>query len=318
MSAGVRETRAQTGAAGRRLPRLSFGSWAFAFGPFESAPWDFGRICRYVADAGYQGVEINGFRPHPHDEDPRSARDWDDLRAVLEENDLEASGYAPDFHRTPPAEVDLDVYLARIDSTLAFCRQLSVPALRTDTVSPPGPVDADRWRRLVTAWRAAAGRCADAGVQLLWEFEPGFWLNRPRDVRRLADEVDHPNFRVLFDTSHAYTGAVAGARQGPDPELLPGGVAEYAALLADHIGHLHLIDSDGSLHEDETSAHLGFGTGQVPFAEVLAALPAHGLDLDWWTIDFCFSPTTERDGRLAVPFVQQLRESARAALEVPA
>ena len=33
-------------------PRLSFGTWAFAFGPFEPDPWPFDRIARWVADAG--------------------------------------------------------------------------------------------------------------------------------------------------------------------------------------------------------------------------------------------------------------------------
>ena len=61
---------------------------------------------------------------------------------------------------------------------------------------------------------------------LVWEFEPGFWLNRPSEVLRLIEAVAHPTFRVLFDTSHAYTGAVGGARQGRDPELLGGGVEE--------------------------------------------------------------------------------------------
>ena len=50
-------------------PGLSFGSWAFSFGPFESHPWSFERVARWVADAGYDAIEINGFRPHPHEED---------------------------------------------------------------------------------------------------------------------------------------------------------------------------------------------------------------------------------------------------------
>lgn len=305
-------------------PRLSFGSWAFAFGPFERAPWDFGRICRYVAEAGYDGIEINGFRPHPHDADFSSRTDFDAVRRVLDCSGLAVSGYAPDFRDTPPADVALATYLARVDSTLAFCRGLQIPTLRTDTVSPPGPMgaapaDAERRKRLVRAWREAASRCADSGVLLVWEFEPGFWLNRPHDVLALADDIAHPNFKILFDTSHAYTGAVTGARQGQYPDLLTGGVAEYASLLREHIGHLHLIDSDGTLHDDETSAHLAFGAGNICFPDVLAELPSQGLDLAWWTVDFCFSDTTEADGRTAVPFVRRLLAEARSgAIELAA
>jgi sugar phosphate isomerase/epimerase len=303
-----------------KAPQLAFGSWAFAFGPFESDPWEFGRLCRYAAEAGYDGVEINGFRPHPHDQDfaddASCARLSDQIAAL----GLGISAYAPDFTGTPPAEVPLADYLARIDSVLAFCRRLGIDRVRTDTVSPPGPLPDGQWTarfdHLVTAWKVAADRCADSGVRLLWEFEPGFWLNRPSEVVRVLSAIDHPNFQVLFDTSHAYAGAVAGARHGRDPEILPGGTAEYAGMVAPWLGHLHVIDGDGSLHNGETSEHLPFGTGDVPFDEVIEALGPAAPELDWWTVDFCFCETTERDAALAVPIVRDLARRAAERLKV--
>jgi sugar phosphate isomerase/epimerase len=298
-------------------PRLAFGSWAFAFGPFAADPWPFGRLCQYAADAGYDGVEINGFRPHPHDEDFDTDASCADLAARISGLGLGISGYAPDFTTAPPAEAPLADYLRRVDSALAFCTRMGIGVLRTDTVSAPAALDPAefdrRLARLVTAWREAARRCADSGVTLVWEFEPGFWLNRPSQVIRLLAEVGHPSFRVLFDTSHAYTGAVAGARQGPAPELLTGGAVEYARLLAPWLGHLHLIDSDGSLHDSETSAHLPFGTGRLDFDAVITALGAGPARLPWWTIDFCFCPTTERDAVAAVPYVRALAERTLSA-----
>ena len=295
-------------------PRIAFGSWAFAFGPFSADPWPFDRLCRYAAEAGYDGVEINGFRPHPHDEDYDDAK-CADLAARIAGHGLGISAYAPDFTTVPPAEVPLDTYLDRLGSILAFCRRMGITTVRTDTVSPPTPLPPDeherRFAHLVRAWRAAAERCADEGVTLVWEFEPGFWLNRPSEVIRLLAEIGHPGFRVLFDTSHAYAGAVAGARQGDPPELLVGGAVEYARLLAPWVGHLHLIDGDGSLHDDETSAHLPFGTGALDFGAVLAALRPGAFDLPWWTVDFCFCPTTDRDARTAVPFVRGLAAGTR-------
>lgn len=298
----------------RELPQVAFGSWAFAFGPFAADPWPFGRLCQFAADAGYDGVEINGFRPHPHDEDYDTTAKCADLAARIADLGLGISGYAPDFTTAPPAEAPLADYLHRVDSALAFCTRMGIGILRTDTVSPPGSLAAGehdrRQARLATAWREAARRCADAGVTLVWEFEPGFWLNRPGQVVRMLAEVSHPSFRVLFDTSHAYTGAVAGARQGPGPELLAGGAVEYAQRLAPWLGHLHLIDSDGSLHDEETSAHLPFGTGRLDFDAVLAALGPRLGRLGWWTVDFCFCPTTDRDAVTAVPYVRAL--AARA------
>jgi sugar phosphate isomerase/epimerase len=297
-------------------PALSFGSWAFAFGPFEPNPWPFERIARYLADAGYDAIEINGFRPHPHDEDFDTREKCAPLRDLLGDLGLAVSGYAPDFRSTPPADVSLSDYLTRIDSTLAFCRHMGITVLRTDTVSPPGPMNEDRFAQLVTAWRAAAQRAADSGVRLIWEFEPGFWLNRPSQVLRTVEAVDHENFSILFDSSHAYTGAVMGARQGPDPEILAGGAAEYARLLSGHIGHLHLIDSDGSLHDGETSSHLPFGQGKIDFGELIAAATEEFLALPHWTVDFCFCETAESDGRDAVRFVHDLQRQAHKAQEV--
>jgi sugar phosphate isomerase/epimerase len=291
-------------------PKLAFGSWAFSFGPFADAPWSFDRLCRYAAEAGYDGVEINGFRPHPHHADYDSGAKVAELRALIAGAGLEASGYAPDFTTVPPSEVATESYLAEIDAARRFCERMGIGILRVDTVSPPDALAADeyerRFTRLVETWGAAAERCRRSGITLVWEFEPGFWLNKPSEVLRLAEEIGDPGFKLLFDTSHAYMGAVVGARQTGEAETLEGGVAEYARLVNPHIGHVHLIDSDGSLHDDETSAHIPFGQGHVDFPAALQALRPALDGLEWWGIDFCFCPTTEVDARAAVPYVRDL------------
>ena len=264
-------------------PRLAFGSWAFSFGPFAADPWPFDRLCAYAAQAGYDGVEINGFRPHPHHDDYATNARCQALRELMESAGVVPSGYAPDLTRVPPAEVPAAEYLAELDAARAFCERMEITVLRVDTVSSPSALAPDeyhrRLERLVATWQEAAGRCQTSGVTLVWEFEPGFWLNRPAEVRGLAEAVGHPAFRLLFDTCHAYAGAVAGARQGPDPELLPGGVVGYAELLRLYVAHLHLIDGDGSLHNEETSEHLPFGDGHVDFPAVLQALEPTLSDL---------------------------------------
>src|SRR5438874_1132662 len=81
------------------------------------------------------------------------------------------------------------------------------------------------------------------------EFEPGFAFNKPSDIERIVDEVDESNFGVLFDTCHAHMVAAVGARQVGQKETLPGGALELAERLRGKIGHVHLIDSDGTLHD---------------------------------------------------------------------
>lgn len=293
-------------------PKFSIGSWAFSFGPFENDPWAFSDVLKYAADAGYDGIELNGFRPHPHPDDYDTPAKCAELKKEIEGLGLGVSGYAPDFRDVPPALADTEDYLAVVRKCIFFCEQLGIEALRVDTVSPPDELPADeyetRFARLAKTWGAAADETARAGIRLVWEFEPGFWLNKPSEVRRVVEAAGSDNFKLLFDTSHAYMGAVVGARQTGEKETLPGGVTEYAKFLGDTIGHLHLIDSDGTLHGDETSTHTPFGEGHVDFRAALSAIEPVVSALKWWCADFCFCAETETAARDAVSFMRKLAE----------
>jgi len=257
-------------------------------------------------------VEINGFRPHPHPDDYDTPEKCRVLVKQIEKFDLGISGYAPDFSEVPPAVVETQVYLRTFGKCLDFCGNCGIETMRVDTANLPISLAhaeyAARFSRLTNTWHHAAEAASRAGVKLVWEFEPGFWLNKPSEVRRVVDGVDHENFKLLFDTSHAYMGAVIGARQTGDKELLNGGVSEYGRLLSENIGHLHLIDSDGTLHKDETSTHTAFGQGNIDFVDILTVLKPVVSTLPWWCVDFCFNPQTPSAGKDAVPFVRHLMD----------
>jgi sugar phosphate isomerase/epimerase len=293
-------------------PKISLGSWAFSFGPFESDPWPFSRVLEYAANAGYDGVEINGFRPHPHPDDYDTPDKCRQLVRQITDCGLGISGYAPDFTAVPPSQVETESYLQVLRKCLKFSTNCGISVLRVDTASPPAPLPRDeyeqRFKRLTGTWRAAAEEAAKEGITIVWEFEPGFWLNKPSEVKATVEAVGQEHFKLLFDTSHAYMGSVKGARQTDSQELLTGGTAEYARLLRDHIGHLHLIDSDGTLHNEETSTHTAFGEGSIDFKEVLAELKPAVAGLPFWCVDFCFNPDTKLKARDAVGFVKTLIE----------
>jgi len=293
-------------------PKISLGSWAFSFGPFSKDPWTFPKVLQFISEAGYDGVEINGFRPHPHPDDYDTPAKCKDLLKEIAGYGLGISGYAPSFAGVPPAEVGQEAYLGRFRKSLVFCTNCGIRTLRVDTVSPPSSLRSGeyetRFARLSNTWHAAAEEAARVGVMLVWEFEPGFWLNKPSEVQHVMSGVNHENFKLLFDTSHAYMGSVIGARQTGTPELLNGGVAEYARLLGAKVGHLHLIDSDGTLHKNETSTHAAFGEGKIDFITVLKALKPVIQEMPWWCVDFCFNPLTPTAGKQAVPFVRKLMD----------
>jgi sugar phosphate isomerase/epimerase len=297
-------------------PKLALGSWAFTFGPFAAQPWPFGQVLDFVAQAGYDGVEINGFRPHPHPDDYDTPAKCKGLVDEITARGLGISGYAPSFVEVPPAEVETEAYLAVLRKCLDFCNGCGITTLRVDSVSPPVDHAPDeyetRFGRLTRTWHAAAVEAARAGVLIVWEFEPGFWLNKPSEVLRTVEAVGHDHFKLLFDTSHAYMGAVVGARHTGEREVLPGGVAEYGRRLGEHIGHFHLIDSNGTLHNQETSTHEAFGEGHINFGEVLRAMRPTVGGLPWWCVDFCFNPRTPTAGKDAVPVVRRLMREALA------
>ncbi len=74
-------------------------------------------------------------------------------------------------------------------------------------------------------------------------------FNKPSEVIRIVYKVDHLNFSTLFDSYHAYMCSVVGARQLGEKRELLGGVVQFSYMLTGKIGHIHLIDSDGTLHD---------------------------------------------------------------------
>ena len=289
-------------------PKITIGSWAFAFGPFSNDPWDFSRILQYASNAGYDGVEINGFFPHPNPINYDSSVKRKNLRKEIESYNLGISGYAPDFTSAPPAIVEKEKYVDLVKKYVQFSKDIGTDILRVDTVSPPELLSEteynERFSRLVSTWQASAEIATQEGMKIVWEFEPGFWLNKPSEVKRLVETIDHPAFQVLFDTSHAYMSGVIGARQTGEKEVLTGGIIEYAKMLEDYIGHFHLIDSDGTLHDEETSTHAEFGSGSVDFKAFFTELKPIITKLDWWCVDFCFNAEVEEWGKKAVPFIR--------------
>jgi sugar phosphate isomerase/epimerase len=292
------------------MPKLSIGSWAFTFGPFERRPWPISKVLEYAAHTGYDGIELNGFRPHPHPDDYNTVTKCREFTKKVEDLGLGISGYAPDFTSVPPSEINQEEYLRIFGKCLTFCENCGINVIRVDTVSPPNVLSKDdyeeRFSRLSSTWYKASNEAEKSGILLVWEFEPGFWLNKPSEVKRLAESVGHDNFRLLFDTSHAYMGSVMGARQTGEKELLGDGVTEYANMLSDHIGHLHLIDSDGTLHGEETSTHTPFGKGRIDFKKVLNSMKPFIKDLPWWCVDFCFCAEVEKAGKDGAAFLRDI------------
>ncbi len=277
--------------------KVSVGSSAFIFGKYSSNPVSLERLIERLEELDFQGIELVGVKPYGDPDEISSTADRKALKKKLREHGLEISNYGADFRGRSPASGDPEEradYKKLFINNLSFCIDCEIPSMRVDTVDEPplkpGVRYEDAWKRFVETWQEGAEKAQKEGVLIVWEFEPGFQFNRPSEIVRMVEEVDHPNFKLLFDSCHAHMCASQGARQEDPVETLEGGEVELARRLKNMIGYVHLIDSDNTLHDNWTSTHAPFGTGVIDFDLLTDAIVDTGYDGEWWTIDLCFWP----------------------------
>jgi sugar phosphate isomerase/epimerase len=281
------------------MKKLSIGSWAYIFNQ-EVPTNDFHQILHKLSDLGYDGVELGGFNPHPGPDTCDTREKRQKLRKDVKDHGLEFSGLAADLWSQKLWSVeDSGPFIAAFAKNVFFAEDLGIDTIRVDTVEPVKKAIAEKtdpkiiFDRCVRAFDLCAKLAADRGMKICWEFEPGFPINKPSEIVAMVDAVrgmGNPNFGVLYDTCHAHMCAAVGANQIGEKETLPGGAMELLEKLKGKITHVHLIDSDGSLNEHDTSTHNPFGTGKLDFDKLLPALSKAGVPNDWWCVDLCFWP----------------------------
>jgi sugar phosphate isomerase/epimerase len=305
--------------------KLSIGSWAYIFNQ-EQPTTDFHQVLHKLSDLGYEGVELGSFGAHPTPFSHPTKADRQRLKKEVADHGLAFSGIAVDlwsFKKPGPSILDENPtpYMAAFLGFVTFGHDLGIDTIRVDSVEPPdflqtakmdAKVAADR---LITVWDRCSKMAADHGMKVTWEFEPGFLFNKPSEVFRIVDGVrakGNNNFGVLYDTCHAHMCAVMAANQPAPKETLPGGELEMLRKLKGKITHVHLIDSDGSLNEHQTSTHNPFGTGKLKFDELVPELLTCGVPHDWWCVDLCFWPNAWDVTADSKRFLDKLRQKHSA------
>ena len=277
------------------MKKISIGSWAYSIGPYADNPVPWDEVLKKLKELGFDGVEVGGFSVHPSPENHPTKEDRERCKQQAKDIGLGFSGFVPNLWGEKLINTeDSSGYINAFRQGLQFAADLGIKGVRVDCVQPPtilDEMDEDTARkRVVTTWKQCSKEAAEKGCYVTWEFEPGFAFNKPSQIVQILDEVNEPNFGVEFDTCHAEMVAGVGARQPGKKETLPGGCLELLKKLSGRINHIHLIDSDGTLHGDETSSHPPFGDGYLNFDEIIPAVLKAGIKHDWWTIDLCFWP----------------------------
>lgn len=293
-----------------RMKKISIGSWAYTFGPYESHPVSLEDTVKGVSDLGFDGISLGGFKPHAHFDLYPTPEAREQLVELLRSHALQPVEYSPDVNSFSPI-TQQEEYLKLLGKFLDFMSLCGFRIIRLDSgvapILPGGLSYAAAFEKMAETFRLASVMARDKGIRVVWEFEPGFLFNKPSEIVRMVDQVNDDNFSVLFDTCHAYMSAVVGARHMGEPEILKGGVLELIDMLAGKIGLVHLIDSDGTLHDGDTSVHRPFGEGFIDFDTLIPALLTNGrYTSDWWVIDLCFWPDAWNVTQRSKEFVDRL------------
>jgi sugar phosphate isomerase/epimerase len=296
--------------------KLSIGSWAYIFNQ-EQPTNDFHQLIHKLSDLGYEGVELGGFNPHPGPDTCETKAKRQVLKKDVADHGLQFSGLAADLWSQKLLTVeDSGPFIAAFAKNVFFAEDLGIDTIRVDTVEPITVLKEKKvepmvaFERAVKAFDLCSKLAADRGIKICWEFEPGFPINKPSEILALVDAVrdrGNPNFGVLYDTCHAYMCAVVGANQIGEKETLPGGEIELLQKLKGKITHIHLIDSDGTLNEHNTSTHNPFGTGKLNFDKLIPELMKAGVPNDWWCVDLCFWPNAWEVTADSKRFLDKLR-----------
>jgi D-psicose/D-tagatose/L-ribulose 3-epimerase len=210
---------------------------------------------------GYSGVEF------PLSEG--NGAHYRSLRRELDNQDLACTAALVEDPAASAISPDAAVRQASLDRLrwgIEMAHILGASVLNGEFHTPPSPARAptsDDRMRAADVYRQAAAFAETAGLRLAIEclnrFESSF-LNTIADTRALVKQVDHPGFRMMYDTFHAHI-----------EEKAPGVSLREAA---DSIIHIHISENDRGTP----------GSGQVRWAETFQALNAIGYD-GWLVIE---------------------------------
>ena len=269
--------------------KVSIGSWAYAF---LETPILLPEAVKKLAELDFDGISMGGFVPHA------APKDWDteekraELAKLLSDNGLEVADYAVDLWSVDAIE-QTEEWIRLFEESSDFADKMGWKTIRVDTgrkkvFVPEGMTYEELRAKVVDNFKRISQYAAKYGQQVVWEFEPGFVVNEPKYIVEVHDRVDEPNFSILFDTCHGQM-AASGANH-IEPAPLEGGILEFIKMLEGRIGFVHVIDSDGTLNNDNTSTHSPFGEGFLDFDEIIPALLDAGYKGEWWAIDLCECP----------------------------
>jgi sugar phosphate isomerase/epimerase len=254
--------------------------------------WDHARVCRFVAETGYQGLELAPFTLAPRITDVTPAR-RQELRAQADEYGLSLIGLhwllarTEGLHLTSPEEAVQRRTAEYLVELARCCRDLGGDILVFGSPAqrriPPGATHEQATDNAVQTLRRALPGIADCGVNLCLEpltTQETDFLNTCAEGADLLKRLDHPNVRLHLDVKAMSSEATS------IPELIRSHAAQT--------GHFHANDPNKR----------GPGFGAVDFVPIFQALrdSAYG---GWVSVEvFDYSPDPETIARESLRYMK--------------
>jgi sugar phosphate isomerase/epimerase len=255
--------------------------------------WDHERVCRFVAELGYKGLEIAPFTLARSIEDV-SVQRRRELRRQAEDHGLTLLGLHWLLAKTEGMQLtaaDAAVRQKTADYLAALarcCADLGGDVLVFGSPAqrriPSGASRAQAVDYAVDTFRRAQNGIADSGVKLCLEplapAEADF-INTCAEAVEILDRLAHPSFLLHLDVK------AMSSEETPAPEL----IRRYAA----RTGHFHANDAN----------RRGPGFGQTDFVPILRAVHDSGY-AGWVSIEvFDYSPSPETIARESLRYLRE-------------
>jgi sugar phosphate isomerase/epimerase len=260
--------------------------------------WDHGRVCRFVAELSYTGLELAPFTLAPRITDVTAERRRT-LRRQAEDCGLTIVGLHWLLAKTEGLHLtsaDAAVRKRTADYLVELakcCRDVGGSVLVFGSPAqrriPTGFTHAEATRFAVDTFRQAAPGLADCGVTLAIEpLSPpeADFINTAAEAVEILDELDHPNFALHLDVKAMSTEAVT----------TPAVIRRYHERMV----HFHANDPNKR----------GPGFGDTDFVPIFRSLIEKGYQ-GWVSVEvFDYTPDPETIARESLRYMRKCEAKA--------
>jgi len=245
-------------------------------------------ILDHAVEMEYDGIELSNISADPYPKDLKDLDQIEKFKKKYTSRNLKIAGIQSRIPRTglsPDENERMACAQALLDNVI-FAKALDADFV--GTWPSPRHSELSDWvvsQRLIDTFKKFFGRVEEEGIELgkinvVVETEPVESFYNLTIAETVIDEVNHPNFKLLFDFAHINV-------------LTNGNPLKALRQFKGKIGHIHLADNDGtrwtSSNFGMSSKHLMIGEGNLNIKEMLEDLQDKGYE-GWIQIDVWQNP----------------------------